>query len=101
MPRQALASRLGADDCVLDPYAEFAYDVDARLVAEDHASGEGERVVPHHVWVLVDLEAYAVAEAVDEVLAVARLLDDLPRGDVDGFAGCAGFYCVEGGLVRL
>src|SRR4051812_47807497 len=65
---QELAPRLGAGDAVLDADAKPARDVDTRLVAEDHAGAQWRAVAADQVRLLVDIEAEAVTDAVDEVL---------------------------------
>src|SRR3954468_3157569 len=74
---QQFAAGLGANNAILDADAELAGDVDARLVAEDHPGTQRGAIATDQVGLLVDVEAEAVADAVDEVLAVARVCDYL------------------------
>src|SRR5438270_9960114 len=75
--------------------------VDARLDGDDVAGGErvlGQRRQPRP---LVDLEPDAVPEAVAEVLAVARVGDQLARGRVDVLAARARANLAERALLGL
>ena len=78
------------DDDVLDAGAVPAGQVDARLDAERHARAPPARSLPATILrLLVLLEADAVTGAVDEVLAVPRLGDDVARRRVDALGGDA------------
>ena len=83
---QVPAAVLGDDDEVLDPHAELARQVDARLDGDDFAGREHVVGARREARPLVDLEADAVAEPVAEVLAVAGLLDHLAGDRVDVLA---------------
>ena len=72
----------GHDD-VLESHAPLARNVDAGLDAVRMAGFECQRVALDDVGILVLLHADAVAGAVDEVLAVARLVDDRTGRPVD------------------
>ena len=74
---------VGDDHRVLDPDAAVLGKVDAGLDGHDVAGGERSVRRPGHPRVLVDLQADAVAGAVHEGVAPARLVDDGPAGGVD------------------
>src|SRR3954462_5497443 len=78
--RDDLAAVVGDDDEVLDPHTDRAGHVHTRLDRDDVA--RLQRVLPllGEPRALVDLEPDAVAEAVAEVLGVARVVYDPPRG---------------------
>ena len=85
------AALLDHDD-VLDPQAVAAGDDDRRLVGERHAGLERRLVLGREERPLVDVHADAVAHAVAEVLAEARVLDRRAAGGVDvACAACPGF----------
>src|SRR2546428_12407132 len=70
--RQQLAATLANDDHVLQPDAAEVLLVDAGLDGDDIA-GQQLSVLPQaHAWLLVHLDADAVAESVEEIL-VQRL----------------------------
>src|SRR5207247_4083701 len=72
---------------VFDPRPEPAREVDAGLDRERHAGLELRRVAGHDVRRLVDLKADPVAGAVDEPLAVARVVHHVARGPVAVLGG--------------
>src|SRR5262249_54834248 len=77
------AAVLGGDDDVLDAHAEAAGQVDAGLDGEAHPGLDQPLLALHHVRRLVGGDADAVADAVDEALAVAGGGDPLPGRPVD------------------
>ena len=79
------AAILGEHDHILDTHAELSGQVNARLRGQAGAGGNG--LVPEGAepGVLVDLDAQGMAEAVTEAVAVARFIDDIPRGTVNLF----------------
>src|SRR4051812_6597723 len=90
-----------AHDHVLDSDPEAAGDDDRRLVGEGHAYLERRVVLGRDEWPLVDVEPDAVAHAVAEVLAEARLLDRLAAGGVHLRGGDAAPRSRAAGLLRL
>src|SRR5206468_3376391 len=87
---ERLRTTIGAEDRdVLDAHAEATRNVDTRLERERHARSETLRVPADEIGRLVAVEADAVAEAVDEVRAVAGLVDHRARGGVHGLGGHA------------
>src|SRR4051812_3128906 len=97
---QSPAAVLGGDDDVLDAHAEAPGEVDPRLDREAHPGLDRPGLALDHVRRLVRRLADAVADAVDEVLAVAGVGDDLARRAVDVLAGHAGADGLEPGLLR-
>src|SRR3954468_11472050 len=87
--RDDLAALLGDDHEVLDPHADRARHVDARLDGHDVAGGERGLALLGEPRPLVDLQPDPVAEAVAEVLGVAGGVDDRARDGVDLAAGRA------------
>src|SRR3990172_7285768 len=79
-------TRRGTYDDVLDPDAVAALDVDAGLDGEGHVGLERQDVAGDQVWILVTLEADAVAGPVEEPLSVTAGRDDRPRDLVHPFA---------------
>ena len=73
--------------------------VDAGLDREAHAGLDQVRLALDHVRRLVGGQADPVADAVDEVLAVAGVGDHLARGAVDLLAGDARADRLEAGLL--
>jgi len=86
---------------VPDAHPELALEVDAGFDGEHHPRLQRLVVAVHDVGFLVDVEADAVAGAVDERLAVARGLDDLAGGSIDRFRWNPGFDSLDGGLLCL
>ena len=84
---------------VLDPDADRAGHVDARLDGHDLAGGQRRVRALRQPRALVDLGADAVAEAVAEVLAVAGGGDDLARDGVDLAPAGAGAHRGQRGLL--
>ena len=74
---QRLAASLRDQDIVLDARAAEARYVDPRFHSEDHTLLQEEIIPLYDVGLLVDLQAHAVAGAVDEVLSVSGLVDHL------------------------
>src|SRR6185503_8168175 len=74
---EAFAAAVDAHHDVLDARAVAARQVDAGLHRERHARLERPVRPGHDVRLLVHLEADAVSGAVDEVLAVAGLRDEV------------------------
>src|SRR5712692_6428451 len=67
---------VGIDDGdVLDPYAEAAGKIDARLDREGHSRLETLVISAYEVGMLVAVEADSVTRAVDEELAVSGVVD--------------------------
>ena len=100
-PLSTGAAVVGHGDEVLDAHADAPRDVDAGLDRHDvpgaqRLLGGGARE-PRR---LVDLQAHAVAEAVAEVLAVARPLDDLARDRVDLASAAARAHRAQAGELR-
>ena len=81
---------VGDDDQVLDPDAELARQVDARLDRHHFPRRQGVLGALREARPLVDLEPDPVAEAVAEAVAVAGGLDQLAGGGVDRLALDAG-----------
>src|SRR3954468_24655428 len=77
----------GAHHDVLDPRAELAFEVDARLDRERHALLEHGVVALDAVGLLVRLLTNAVAGAVDEPVAVSGLGDQRTPDGVHGLGG--------------
>src|SRR6266576_7189655 len=71
------------DNIVLDPDAAPAGDVDARFDREHHAILEHRVRTRIETRVLMRLETEAVADPVEELLAVTAALDHAPRSGVD------------------
>src|ERR1700742_5392523 len=90
---------LGGDDDVLDAHAEAPGQVDPGLDREAHPRLDRPRLALDHVRRLVRRLADPVAGAVDEVLAVAGVGDDLAGRAVDLLAGHAGAHGLEAGLL--
>ena len=85
-PGEDVGLAVGHDHEVLDPDADVAGHVDARLDGHDVARRELALRRLGEPRRLVDLEPDAVAEPVAEVLAVAGRVDDLARDGVDVLA---------------
>src|SRR5690606_2136014 len=88
------------DDDVLDPHAEAAGEVDARLDGEAHAGLDRAVLALDHVRRLVGRGPDPVPGAVHEVLAVPGLDDHGARGPVDVLARRTGAHGVDPGLLR-
>ena len=84
------AALLGEHDHVLNAHAEPSGQVDPRLGGQQGPGGNGLVVPVVEAGVLVDLDAQGVAEAVAEVVPVARVGDNLGPGLVDLLAGDSG-----------
>lgn len=76
--RKAAAAVICDEQHVFNAHAALARDVDARLVGDDHARLADGLIGLIEARPLVNLEAYAVAEAVTERVRV-RGLDDVAR----------------------
>src|SRR5690606_23154367 len=87
---ETLRAALGHEHVVLDADAAETGDVDAGLDGEGDAGDEGDVLVGGDVGLLVNVEAEAVAGAVEELRAQAGGLDDGAGGAVDLGAGDAG-----------
>src|SRR5699024_10143872 len=96
-----LAAILPHDDGILDAHTEFARQVDPRLIAEDHADAQRQIVALNEIRFFVAIKTEPVSESVDEVLAVARVGDDLARNPVDILTGVAEPICANRLAVRL
>src|SRR6185369_10581218 len=90
-----------ADHDVLDPDAEAAGQVDARLDAERDAGPKRLGVAAHEIRLLVTLEADPVTRPVEELGSEPAILDDPPRGRVDRLAGGPRPDRARGADVRL
>ena len=99
--RQDLRAVLAQDDDVFQPDAEAAGQIDAGLDREHHALLQHRLRGRGDVGRLVAIDAHAVAGAVDEVLAVAGILDDTARRGVDLPCLHAGPGCLQRRLHRL
>src|SRR3954469_23801282 len=96
---EAPAAVLGGHHDVLDAHAEAPGEVDPGLDREAHARLDRPGLALDHVRRLVRGLADAVPDAVDEVLAVAGVGDDLAGGAVDLLAGDPGAHGLEAGLL--
>src|SRR5690606_24613481 len=96
---EPVGARLGADDDVLDARAVGPGQVEAGLDGEGEAGLQRFSVAGDDVRVLVAFDADAVAGAVDEVVAVAGLGDDVAGGGVDRLARDAGADGFAGGVL--
>src|SRR6056297_3882682 len=74
---------IGDEDDVLDAHPEPARQVDAGFDRERHTGRDRGGVARHDVGILVDVDADAVAGAVDEVLPVAGVGDHLAGSPID------------------
>src|SRR4051794_25239659 len=97
---EAPAAVLGGHHDVLDAHAEASGQVDPGLDREAHAGLDRPALALDHVRRLVRGLADAVADAMDEVLAIAGVRDDLARRAVDLLAGHAGAHGLEARLLR-
>src|SRR5512133_2104412 len=88
-------------DNVLDPYTESARQVDPRFDGEAHARHKRLLLTLDHVRRLVRGYTDAVSGAMDELLAIARSCDDLPRRPVNLLTTHTGTYGIHSGLLRL
>src|SRR3954467_12446498 len=86
---------------VLDPHAADAGEVDPGLDGHDGTRGQRVVLLAAEARRLVDLEAHAVPETMNERLTVARALDDLATHGVDRGAGDARLHRVDPCLLRL
>lgn len=87
--REAAAAVICDEQHVFNAHAALARDVDARLVGDDHARLTDGLIGLIEARPLVNLEAYAVAEAVTERVRV-RGLDDVARDLIHIAAAHAG-----------
>ena len=110
---QHFAAGFGHDDKVLHAHAKLARQVYARLNGEDHARLYGIGVGGAHIALFVIGLTDKVAQAVVEVLAIARFGDQVTGGGVNiaqahagvdhrlgGFVGLA-HQVMDGGILRL
>ncbi len=87
MGGEELGTVIGDEHAVFDADAEFAVQVDAGLVGEDHAGLELGVVAAYQEGRFVHVEPDAVAHAVQKLVvvgAVAGVSDDLAGGGIDG-----------------
>src|SRR5690349_16025218 len=77
-PGEDLGIAVGDDECVLDPHAAAALEVDAGLHGDGHARRQAARSRGAQQRGLVDLQPHAVPERVHELLAAPRVDDDVP-----------------------
>ena len=94
--REAAAAVICDEQHVFNAHAALARDVDARLVGDDHARLTDGLIGLIEARPLVNLEAYAVAEAVTERVRV-RGLDDVARDLIHIAAAHARVYAVDNG----
>src|SRR5579864_1090352 len=76
---EVLDPLLGDDYVVLDADAELAADVDPRLDGDDVAGDEDVDGLGREAWILVDVEAEAVAEPVPHCTVEIARVDDRAR----------------------
>src|SRR4051794_5044346 len=98
--RQVLDPIFRDDDVVLDPDAEAALEVDARLDGDDVARDERVGRLSREARRLVDVEAETVAEPVAERALERRRVDHVARERIRLDTGDAGADAVESGLLR-
>src|SRR5690242_6909468 len=87
--REHLRTALCDVHIIFQAHAEFPMDVNAGLVAESHATGEGNRIASHQVRPLVAIHSDSMTYSVGKELvirAVAGVGHDLTRGGIDGLA---------------
>lgn len=94
--REAAAAVICDEQHVFNAHAALARDVDARLVGDDHARLTDGLIGLIEARPLVNLEAYAVAEAVTERVRV-RGLDDVARDLIHIAAAHARACAVDNG----
>ena len=95
---QSFTAVVGDGDDILDADAELAVEIDARFDGKHHPRFERLVVPFDDVRWLVHLQAETVARPVDELLAVAGSLDDLPGRGVDLVCTDSRFDGVDAGL---
>ena len=86
---------------ILQAAAELARQVNARLIGKGHTRCQGQLVAGHQVGFFVNLDTNAMAQAVGEKPAIARLIDDLAGGPVDVLALSAGPDGTQGCMIGL
>src|SRR5581483_900712 len=87
---EQLSAVFGDVHIVFQPYSEFAADVNARFIAEDHVGYQGKRVAVHEIWPLMSIHAHAVSDAVSEILingTKAGITDNVARDRIHNFTG--------------
>src|SRR5581483_9827142 len=78
---------------IFETYAELTWDIDPRLIAENHVGFERRFVFSDEVGPLVTIHSHAVTQTVRKVFvvwAVTGICDDFSRGCIDAFARHAG-----------
>ena len=89
---------------ILDPYSALAGNIYAGLDCYDIALLEGALICHAGLGVFMDVETEGMAEAVAEILAVARLGNNIPGGLVNKpalLADLKGFYTGQLGLKTM
>src|SRR6476661_2657270 len=80
--REQFRAIFGDVHVVFQAHPEFARDVDTRLIAEGHASGQRRAVATHQIGPFVTVHADSVSYAVGEEFVVwtkSGVADDFPR----------------------
>src|SRR4051812_34887819 len=88
-----------ADHGVFGADAEAAWEIDAGLVAEDHALRQRQRVPLDQIRLLMDRETESVANSVDKGVAVSGIGDHLSCRAVDLLTGHSRSYGLERRLI--
>lgn len=97
---EGLEAILADDAKVLQANAEPTREVDAGLYRDDRTFRYRLVVETPKTWLLVNLEAHAVTQAMIEVLPIARVRDDLDGKLMDISPLAAGLQGDGTGLVR-